>query len=154
MPARSDGAPTLIWYVRRRAVAYRPNVTGIAVAISGDDAALTKQLGDRLVALGLQSRVDAIRAAATPFATARMTAFLGSPRIVSSDLLLIAGTRELERALPPATPPPQADGPTGRNHAQPRRRRARAPRCRRGSPRSRAVVPLLARAWSDWRHRG
>ena len=110
MPVRSDGAPTLIWYVRRRAVAYRPNVTGIAVAISGDDAALTKQLGDRLVALGLQSRVDAIRAAATAFATARMTAFLGSPRIVSSDLLLIAGTRELEHALPPATPPPQADG--------------------------------------------
>ena len=111
MPVRSDGAPTLIWYVRRRAVAYRPNVTGIAVAISGDDSALTKQLGDRLVALGLQSRVDAIRAAATAFATARMTAFLGSPRIVGSDLLLIAGTRELEHALPPATPPPQADRP-------------------------------------------
>jgi hypothetical protein len=111
MPARNDGAPPLIWYVRRRAVAYRPNVTGIAVSISGDDAALTKQLGDRLAALGLQSRVDAIRAAATPFATARMTAFLGSPRMVSSDLLLIAGTRELERALPAAAPPPQADRP-------------------------------------------
>jgi hypothetical protein len=111
MPARDDGAPPLVWYVRRRAVAYRPNVTGIAVAFSGDDATLTQRLRDRLSPLGLLARTDAIKAMATPFATARMTAFLGSPRMLASDILLIAGTHELERALPsPTTPAPSPSG--------------------------------------------
>jgi hypothetical protein len=112
LAARDDGAPPLIWYVRRRAVAYRPNVTGIAVAISGDDATLTRRLSDRVTALGLRPRFNAIEAAATPFAEARMTAFLGSPRMIGSDLLLIAGTRELERAIPPTQTTPPTTPPT------------------------------------------
>jgi hypothetical protein len=102
MPVRSDGAPPLLWYVRRCAVGYRPSVIGVAVAISGDDRVLTKRLEDRFRATGLKGRVDEIKSVATPFANARISAFLGSARIIDSDLLMTAAVRELERARPSA----------------------------------------------------
>ena len=111
MPVRSDGPPTLIWYVRRRAVAYRANVTGIAVAISGDDVGADEaaRRSPRGTGAAIAGRCDQGGRYAV-----RHRAHDGVPRFAahqcSSDLLLIAGTRELEHALPPATPPPQADG--------------------------------------------
>jgi len=104
LPVNADGGP-LLWYVRRRAVAYRSNVTGIAVPVSGNDVASMRQLDDRLTALGVKPRIDVLRSAATPFAAARMAAFLGAPRMLASDLLLIAGVHDLEQALPPSPQP-------------------------------------------------
>ena len=86
----------LLWYVRRRSVAYESQLVGVAVAVSGDDAAFTAALDARLDTLGLTARVAALRDRATPFADARLSAFLGAPRIAASDLLLPAAVGAVE----------------------------------------------------------
>ena len=91
----------MLWYLRRRTVAYEPQLAGAAVVITGDDVLLSTQLASRLTQLNLQGRVDVLRNRATPFAAARMVSFLGAPRIVASDLLLSAGVRSLELVTPP-----------------------------------------------------
>src|SRR5262249_1963950 len=105
LPAASAGQPRLLWFLRRRTVAYETQISGVAVVTTGDDAALAAQLTSRLSALGLQSRVDTVSNRATPFAAARIASLLGAPRIVASDLLLTAAVRQLELATaPPAAP--------------------------------------------------
>jgi hypothetical protein len=107
LPAAGAGQPRLLWFLRRRTVAYDTQISGVAVVTTGDDAALAAQLTSRLSALGLQPRVDAVSNRATPFAAARIASLLGAPRIVASDLLLTAAVRQLELA----TAPPAAPGP-------------------------------------------
>lgn len=92
----SDGLPPLLWYVRRRAVPYASRVAGIAVAVTGDDAALQTAVRARLTTLGLTARVNVLTARATPFAEARLTAFLGAPRVLDSTVLLSAAVHDLE----------------------------------------------------------
>ena len=101
VPPAGPGQPPLLWYLRRRTVAYEPQLAGAAVVVTGDDVLLSTQLASRLTQLNLQSRVDVLRNRATPFAAARMVSFLGAPRIVASDLLLSAGVRSLELVAPP-----------------------------------------------------
>ena len=104
LPVTAEGGP-LLWYVRRRAVAYRSNVTGIAVPVSGDDVASHASTRRPAHCPWGEARIDVLRSAATPFAAARMAAFLGAPRMLASDLLLIAGVHDLEQALPPSPQP-------------------------------------------------
>ena len=111
IPDRADGQPDLLWYVRRRTVAFESQLVGTAVPVTGDDAAFTAALNTRLGAIGLTARVDALRARATPFASARLTSFLGSARVLPSDLLLSAAVKALE-AIPQTgdTPQPLREG--------------------------------------------
>lgn len=104
-------APPLVWYVRRRAVPSEAKVTGIAVPVGTDDAALQRAVGARLNELNLTARVSAINQRATPFAAARISAFLGAPRIHRSDLLMTAVVRDLEAVLPAAAPAPASAAP-------------------------------------------
>jgi len=110
VPPAGAGQPPLLWYLRRRTVAYEPQLAGAAVVITGDDVLLSTQLASRLTQLNLQSRVDDLRNRATPFAAARIVSFLGAPRIVASDLLLSAGVRSLELVTPPVRDDPADAG--------------------------------------------
>ena len=124
----SEGQPKLLWYVRRRAVAYQANVVGVAVAVTGGDAELDAQVNARIAALGLADTVTRIEQQATPFAVARMVAFLGAPRLLRSDILLSGAVADLEAALPTAATP------------------APAPAAPVAAPASTAVRPTLAAA--------
>ena len=75
-------------------------ITGIAVALTGDDAGQQKALNERMAELGLTERARRINEAATPFAAARIAALLGAPRIATHDALVASVVRDLERALP------------------------------------------------------
>jgi hypothetical protein len=118
--AANPDSSGLLWYVRRRTVAYESQLVGTAVPASGDDAGFAAALDTRLSAIGLAARVGVLRSRATPFANARLTAFLGSARILPSDLLLSAAVRGLEARLttaatpvvtsPPAAPLPLTEG--------------------------------------------
>lgn len=103
-----DGLPPRLWYVRRRAVAYESKVTGLAVSVSGDDMRLKAVVDARVSELALGTRVNRLMAAATPFAAARMNAFLGSPRLIGSDVLFMAAVHQLELAVPVVVSPPPA----------------------------------------------
>jgi hypothetical protein len=100
LSAAGPGEPPLLWFLRRRTVAYESQLAGVAVVITGDDSAVAAGLSTRLTALNLQARVSAVTNRATPFAAARITAFLAAPRILASGLLLSAAVRELELATP------------------------------------------------------
>lgn len=99
IPVR-EGSEPLLWYVRRRAVADRSRIQGVAVAIGGDDERLAGALETRIGELGLEARFDRVIAASTPFAVARLTGFLASPRIAGSDMFLAAAVNDLEDAIP------------------------------------------------------
>jgi hypothetical protein len=107
----NDGLPPRLWYVRRRAVAYAPKITGIAVPVTGADLQLELDLTKRLADLGLADRVKKLTDASTPFAAARIAAFLGSPKIMASDAFFFAAVHELEAAVPTATPAAGAAAP-------------------------------------------
>jgi len=113
------GLAPLVWYIRRRAVPSEAKVTGIAVPIGADDVGLKRVVDARLAELGLAARVTALNGRATPFAAARIMAFLGAPRIRTSDVLMSSVVHDLEGALPAApspapspTPEPRPDLPT------------------------------------------
>lgn len=119
LPAAEGGSP-LLWYVRRRAVADRAAITGVAVAVTGDDAGLQRATRERLTALGLADRADRIATAATPFAAARIAALLAAPRIARHDMLVASVVHDLEGALP-------AEGDTPRPERIPAPSRERMP---------------------------
>lgn len=98
IPPAGSGQPPLLWYVRRRTVATLSPSIGVPVVITGDDFALASALTTRLAATALADRVQALRGRATPFAEARLAAFLGTSRILGSDLLLNAAVHALEVA--------------------------------------------------------
>ena len=100
----AEGAQPLLWYVRRRAIADRSTVLGVAVAVSGDDERIVGTVEDRVAELGFGDRLKKLTDAATPFAAARLTAFLGSPRVAGSDMLLSAALTDLEAAVPAPAP--------------------------------------------------
>lgn len=95
-----DGMPPLLWYVRRRAVPYESRMTGIAVAVSGDDVALQTSVLAHANTLGLLARIQTIESRATQFASARAIAFLGAPRILASTILTASVVHDLEAVLP------------------------------------------------------
>lgn len=106
----AEGETPLLWYVRRRAVADRATVTGVAVPVSGGDEGLIDAVRGRLGDLGLSSRFAALNDAATPFATARIAAFLGSPQVARSDILMSSALHDLEEVVPKTPAPPSARG--------------------------------------------
>jgi hypothetical protein len=92
-----DGSVPLLWYVRRRTIAYRSQVEGLAIKVSGDDVGLTAIVNDNLSKLGLEKRVAALSKKATAEASARVVTLLGSPRIAASDVMTAAVVADLEK---------------------------------------------------------
>lgn len=99
LPKDEDQAP-MLWYVRRRAVANRSQVTGIAVALAGNDERLSREVRIHIGNLGEEMNLADLEARSTHFAAARIFAFLGAPRIISSGLLTRAVLNDLKDLLP------------------------------------------------------
>jgi hypothetical protein len=144
LPAAEGGSP-LLWYVRRRAVADRANVTGIAVPVTGDDAGQQQATDERLAALGLTERADRILEAATPFAAARIATLLAAPRITAHDMLVASVVRDLERALPAE----DGDAPVERVRPPVRLPGSSLPSPARGSVLAPSVSTLAIRTRAD-----
>lgn len=99
LPKNEDHAP-MLWYVRRRAVASRSQVTGIAVALAGNDERLSRDVRTHVATLSEEMNLADLEARSTHFAAARIFAFLGAPRIISSGLLTRAVLNDLKDLLP------------------------------------------------------
>lgn len=97
----ADGLPPRLWFSRRRAIAWRTQNVGAAVALGGDDVVTGNIVGANLDRLGLAKRMAAINGKATPQAAARAMALLGAPAIAQSDILTTAVVTDLERAAAP-----------------------------------------------------
>lgn len=86
-----------LWYVRRRNLAYREDVTGTALRLAGREAELSESRLSRLESLGLRSLLDATLERATPAARTEITSLLASPRVADSPTLTAATLGELSR---------------------------------------------------------
>jgi hypothetical protein len=104
------GRPPLLWYTRRRSIDHRSRVTGVAIAVTGDDVVIDAVVNENLARLGLESRLANLNGRATPQASARMISLLGAPSVARSDILTAAVIADLERVaneeLPPSPVPP------------------------------------------------
>lgn len=99
IPTGDTGLP-LVWFIRRRAVAYESRMVGLAVAASGEDEALKNSVDAHLAALKLTKEVATIASRATPLATARIYALLGGPRLLVSTILTVSAVKDLTAVLP------------------------------------------------------
>jgi hypothetical protein len=88
--ARLARLPSL-WYVRRRNLAYRDDLAGAPVAVSGRNEVVIEQaLRRRLDGLGLAPTLDKVLASTTPQAAPRVINLLAAPRIAESPALTAA----------------------------------------------------------------
>jgi hypothetical protein len=86
-----------LWYVRRRNLAYREDVTGSALRLAGREL-LEDVLVFRATELGLKSKLDGVLERATPAARGEIAEMLSTTRISSSPAILAASIGELSRA--------------------------------------------------------
>jgi hypothetical protein len=89
--------PTL-WYVRRRNLAYREELTGAALRLAGRTDRLAADLSTRVDALGLGAALATALERATPVARVEITNLLTSPRLEASPALTAVAIGELTRA--------------------------------------------------------
>lgn len=94
--ARLAALPNL-WFVRRRNLAYRDDLPGVAVRFAGRDVAVEDAVRRRLDATGLRPQFDAVVEKATPEVAAEVSALLDSPRFATSPVLTAAALGELTR---------------------------------------------------------
>lgn len=88
----------LLWYMRRRNLSYRADLTGLPVAVRGNELALDRDLTDRLGGLGLLDRYLTLRGRATSGGLRVLTAALSAPKVTASPLLTEAVITRLEGA--------------------------------------------------------
>ncbi len=99
IPLDATGTP-LVWYIRRRAVAYESRMVGLAVEASGDDEALKNTVDQHVAALKLNDEMATIASRSTPLAMARIYAFLGGPKLAASTILTASAVKDLLAVLP------------------------------------------------------
>jgi hypothetical protein len=87
-----------LWYVRRRNLAHREDVTGTAQRLAGREARLTDARLREFERLGLRDLVDATLERATPGARTEIAHLLASSRVADSPALTAATLGELSRA--------------------------------------------------------
>jgi hypothetical protein len=87
------------WYLRRRNLHYKAEVTSWAIEMWSDEVATDTLVTDRVVALNLETRYNAVLSRATSSGAAELTAFMASPLISQgSDAVAKAAVAELEKA--------------------------------------------------------
>jgi hypothetical protein len=151
--ARLAALPGL-WFVRRRNLAYRDDLPGVAVRFAGRDVALDDRIRRRLDTTGLLPQFDALVERATPAVAAEASALLDTPRIAASPALTAAALGELTRmrqldrasmlaAAARLTAPGVGRSPRRPTGARPtwRRERPAIRRCRSSPPRWSAAQP-------------
>jgi hypothetical protein len=100
------GRPPLLWYTRRRSIAYQTRVAGVGIAVSGDDVVISATVNANLARLKLEKRVAALNGKATPQATARFIALLGSRSVSRSDVLTVSVISDVEKSIKTKATPP------------------------------------------------
>jgi hypothetical protein len=94
--------PTL-WFVRRRQLADRADVTGASLRFGGvEDPGAIDRVRDRLTNLGLAENLDRVLGNASPAAALEVTRLLASPRFADSPALTAATLGELAARAEPA----------------------------------------------------
>jgi len=93
------GRSPLLWYTRRRSIAYQTRVAGAGVPVSGDDVVISATVNANLARLKLEKRVAALNGKATPQATARFIALLGSRAVSRSDVLTVSVISDVEKTI-------------------------------------------------------
>lgn len=89
---------TQLWYLRRRNLHYKAEVTSWSVDLRGDEVAADKKVTDRIAALGLQSRFASLLSRSSSSAKAELTSFMASPLLLSSNETVVkAVVSELEK---------------------------------------------------------
>jgi len=89
---------TQLWYLRRRNLHYKAEVTSWSVDLRGDEAVMDKLVADRVATLDLQGRFDTLLLRGTSSAKAELTAFMASPLLrQGSDAVVKAAVAELEK---------------------------------------------------------
>jgi hypothetical protein len=85
-----------LWFVRRRQLADRADVTGTSLRFGAfEDSRTIERLRERLTGLGLTANLDRVLTAASPAATVEVTRLLASPRFIDSPALTAAALGEL-----------------------------------------------------------
>jgi len=92
-----------LWYLRRRNLHYKAEVTSWSVAMQTKEAVIEGEVDDRIKALGLADRYGALTARATSSARAELTALLASPLLragsdVAAKAAVAAAVTELEKS--------------------------------------------------------
>lgn len=87
-----------LWFVRRRNLAYREDVTGSLQRLAGREASLTDARLREFERLGLREVVDRTLERATPGARTEIEHLLSSSRLADSRALTAAALGELSRA--------------------------------------------------------
>lgn len=80
-----------LWYVRRRNLAYRDDLAGTPLAVSGgNDIAIERDVVARVANLGLKANLDKVLAGASTVAAPKVIGLLATPRIAESPSLTAA----------------------------------------------------------------
>ena len=101
----------MLWYTRRRAIAYDGAALN-GVSISGDDVIVAGLVSQTLKRLRLEKRFASINARATALGTARVMALLGGRAVSGSDILTASVIADLEaviKAIPTKADLPKTD---------------------------------------------
>jgi hypothetical protein len=105
-----------LWFVRRRNLAYRDDLAGALVQLSGaNEIAAGNFLHARINQLGLSTQLDVLTNKATPLAIARVVSLLSSPRFADSAALTAAALGSLNAFI--ASQPAGATAPVLDNAA-------------------------------------
>lgn len=95
-----------LWFVRRRNLAYRDDLAGAPVQMTGvNELIVEDSLRTRIASLGLTTQLDAVLSKASPAATSQVISLLASPRFTDSAALTAAalGTLKATADSQPAT---------------------------------------------------
>lgn len=107
LPREQDGTP-MIFYARRRTVAYSAEAVGRKIEVTGDSDAdndsseehIETEVEKRLGELSLKTRFNALKKASTAAATARINELLQIKTVRESSLFTVAAIKELEEFKP------------------------------------------------------
>lgn len=100
--AAAGSGEGLLWYVRRRNVDYRSDVTGTVVRVAGGEADAERRVDENVRNLGLDARLGGLRERATTLAGAEVVTLLSARKFADSPLLTRAAVEELAAAAPQA----------------------------------------------------
>jgi hypothetical protein len=92
------GNQSQLWYLRRRNLHYKAEVTSWSVDMRSDEVVLDGLVTERIASLNLKTRFNALLSRGTTNAGAELTAFMASPLLrEGSDAVVKAAVAELEK---------------------------------------------------------
>jgi len=90
---------TRLWYLRRRNLHYKAEVTSWSVEMRSEEGAMEARVMERISGLNLKTRFNSLLNRSTTNGSAEVTAFLASPLMLEgSDAAVRAAVTELEKA--------------------------------------------------------